>query len=241
MQYHDAQIIEACKVSHSIREVMLRLGARRPYGSAHTNISRRIHKLGIDISHFKHLGNNGNGFTKKSATDILVVYDTIYKCPGTFQLRRAMIELGIQYRCECGQLPEWNGRPLILQVDHKDGNRANCEIGNLRFLCPNCHSQTETFGVMKSSKVKRYRSGLRFIARMNGTLRRETPKSNNQPTVIRWPSVEELKQLVWKMPMTHLAKQLGVSDKAIKRRCNKFDIQTPDAYFWSNHAAILQR
>lgn len=35
--------------------------------------------------------------------------------------------------------------PLILQLDHIDGNHENHHISNLRFLCPNCHSQTKTF------------------------------------------------------------------------------------------------
>ena len=47
---------------------------------------------------------------------------------------------------ECGQLPEWNGKPLTLQLDHIDGNSDNNLLSNLRLLCPNCHTQTHTFG-----------------------------------------------------------------------------------------------
>jgi 5-methylcytosine-specific restriction endonuclease McrA len=45
---------------------------------------------------------------------------------------------------ECG-LSEWLKGDLILELDHIDGNNTNNEISNLRFLCPNCHSQTNTF------------------------------------------------------------------------------------------------
>ena len=45
---------------------------------------------------------------------------------------------------ECG-IKEWQDKPLSLEIDHIDGNKKNNERGNLRGLCPNCHSQTDTF------------------------------------------------------------------------------------------------
>jgi 5-methylcytosine-specific restriction endonuclease McrA len=47
---------------------------------------------------------------------------------------------------ECGQTSTWNNKPLVLQLDHIDGNSDNNQLSNLRLLCPNCHTQTETFG-----------------------------------------------------------------------------------------------
>lgn len=47
---------------------------------------------------------------------------------------------------ECGQESSWNNKPLTLQLDHIDGNSDNNRLTNLRLLCPNCHTQTETFG-----------------------------------------------------------------------------------------------
>ena len=44
----------------------------------------------------------------------------------------------------CG-ISEWNGSPITLEVDHKDGTWFNNNVDNLRSLCPNCHSQTETY------------------------------------------------------------------------------------------------
>jgi len=44
----------------------------------------------------------------------------------------------------CG-LSEWINGKLILEIDHINGISNDHRIENLRFLCPNCHSQTETF------------------------------------------------------------------------------------------------
>ena len=58
--------------------------------------------------------------------------------------------LRIDYRCVfCGLGSEWNGKPIVLHMDHVDGNRKNNKKENLRWLCPNCHSQTETYGKSK--------------------------------------------------------------------------------------------
>ena len=52
----------------------------------------------------------------------------------------------LENRCtECGQDSTWNGKHLVMQLDHIDGDRLNNLLDNLRLLCPNCHSQTPTF------------------------------------------------------------------------------------------------
>ena len=63
-------------------------------------------------------------------------------------LRRAMLRCNTTYQCAlCGIGPQWNEQSLVLQADHKDGNSCNNVLENLRFLCPNCHSQTPTYGI----------------------------------------------------------------------------------------------
>lgn len=62
-------------------------------------------------------------------------------------LRTVMLRNGVPYLCTlCGIDSTWNQQALVLQVDHKDGNCRNNKFENLRFLCPNCHSQTPTYG-----------------------------------------------------------------------------------------------
>lgn len=53
------------------------------------------------------------------------------------------------YKCSCCSLVEWQDKPISLDVDHVDGDKKNNLPDNLRFLCPNCHRQTPTWGNKK--------------------------------------------------------------------------------------------
>lgn len=52
----------------------------------------------------------------------------------------------IKYECSgCGLGDEWNGRKISLHLDHINGVSGDHRLENLRFLCPNCHSQTKNY------------------------------------------------------------------------------------------------
>lgn len=47
--------------------------------------------------------------------------------------------------CEICGITSWNDKPIVLECDHIDGNHLNNRPENLRMICPNCHSQTDTY------------------------------------------------------------------------------------------------
>lgn len=59
------------------------------------------------------------------------------------------------YKCMLCKRKRWMGKPIPLQVDHKDGNSENDKPDNLRNLCPNCHAQTDTYCGKNKGKGKR--------------------------------------------------------------------------------------
>lgn len=52
----------------------------------------------------------------------------------------------------CNQIPIWNNKKLSLQLDHINGINNDNRIENLRILCPNCHSQTDTYSGKNTNK-----------------------------------------------------------------------------------------
>lgn len=65
---------------------------------------------------------------------------------GNCYLKRIIKEYNLlEYKCNVCNITKWNNKELTLELDHIDGQAHNCKIENLRFLCPNCHSQTDTF------------------------------------------------------------------------------------------------
>jgi len=65
-------------------------------------------------------------------------------------------------KCEICNTKNWNNKPLSLHVDHIDGNSDNNTPENLRLLCPNCHSQTETFCGRNKKNTKRSQYNQRY-------------------------------------------------------------------------------
>ena len=152
--YSDSDLATAVANSTCYRDVLVYLNAGLN-GSSYSHIKFRINELKLDISHFIKYVPCNIPRRIKLAKDILVHDETLTRRVGVKLLRRSLISEGIVYECAICKLPPiWNDRKLILQVDHVDGDFKNNEIANLRFLCPNCHTQTPTFGYRTKNKEK---------------------------------------------------------------------------------------
>ena len=78
----------------------------------------------------------------------------------------------IEYKCGCGIIDTWNGKHIDLQLDHINGKRNDHRLENLRWICPNCHSQTNTFcGRNKNSAKKVSESELATALRDSQNIR----------------------------------------------------------------------
>ena len=137
------------KESFSLAEVLRKLGLR-DVGSNFITLKKYIIEYGLNIDHFTgKLWNKG----KTEATDKRVgklniedVLNNNIKIKSRKKKKKLFILEYKERKCECcGVGEEWQGKPLTLELHHIDGNHNNNNLDNLQILCPNCHSQTDSF------------------------------------------------------------------------------------------------
>lgn len=126
-------------------------------------------------------------------------------------LRRLVAEGYKEYCCEKCGITDWMGKTISLQLDHIDGNHNNNALENLRVVCPNCHSQTETYA---GKNVDRSQS--KRIQRVE----------NIRQKTLRLPPISrnELKILIRTIPFIQIGKQFGVTDNAVRKWCDKYKL-----------------
>jgi hypothetical protein len=71
-------------------------------------------------------------------------------------LKQRLLQEGLkENRCERCGITEWRGKPLNMQLHHRDGDGTNNRLENLELICPNCHSQTDTYGGRNGHRRKK--------------------------------------------------------------------------------------
>ena len=136
-------------------EVLFKLGYSVEGNSwGYTHLRNRMNELGLTGYDFK-----GKSALKSYINKPIENEEDIL-CENSPHARKVVREFVLKnniipYKCSyCGNEGEWQGKPLSLQLDHINGNCTDHRKENLRWLCPNCHSQTETHGSKNSAYSK---------------------------------------------------------------------------------------
>lgn len=210
----DARFAEIVHESESIAGVLRGLGYSHQ-STAYRFARRHIKRLSLDTSHFTGQSHGKSGMAHFVPTEELLQRTAT---AGTHLKHRLIREGRLSYECaECG-LSDWRGKPLSLQMDHIDGDRSHNNIENLRLLCPNCHTQTPTFGRRgyKRSKVKGRCADCNTEVHRTSHRCGRCAKQAQEKTP--WPTYEELQAAVATTSLSAVGRTYGVSPNAVAKR-----------------------
>jgi predicted RNA-binding Zn-ribbon protein involved in translation (DUF1610 family) len=116
-------------------------------GNNYKTLYKRAKEENVDITHFVKKYNM-TGSYKKLPIEYYLIENSV-SSRGNIK-NRIIKEKIIEYKCnECGLSDSWNNKKLSLHLDHINGINNDNRLENLRFLCPNCHSQTIRFTIIR--------------------------------------------------------------------------------------------
>lgn len=261
----DEQFVELLKNSSTISEVLFKLGYSVKGNSwGFAKVKQRMSDLNLDGSIFKGKSpiTKYGTLHKVNASDILKP-----NCKHARSvLRRYVIKNNlIPYRCAICECVEWQGRTLSLELDHINGINNDNRIENLRFLCPNCHSQTTTYGsrnqqrndseyeitddlrnlveaeYQKRRNIKQVSSALGVRRHVVNRIVSESGlKKSNQKYVIRYD--ENWNEIARYGSLIETAKQLILNNEVKTKRiktCTRTIMYNKDNFWLNSHWKIL--
>lgn len=219
--YSPEEITNIVSISTSFKDFARKIGySNSPSGDTIKMLKEKL--LPYDTSHFSNNVNivrtEENVFVENSTASQKVLRDWFLK--GKYS----------DYICSiCGQLPFWNGKKLTLILDHINGINNDDRLKNLRWVCPNCNQQLETTGSKNPQRkifAKKYycidcgkeisKNSIRCISC--------EAKHRIVKTEDMLISRDELKSLIRTKTFVEIGKMYGVSDNAIRKWCDKFNL-----------------
>lgn len=221
------QIVQESK---SYREVLAKLGYATAGGNNNKTLKKRLKEYNISVDHFSIGGQKGITRTEENVfcKDSTATQAT---------LRRWFVKGEyIPYQCDCCGISEWQGKELALQLDHINGDNHDNRLENLHWLCPNCHSQTDTFCGKHLKKNHATSQGIIKDLPKNYCLdcgKEITAAATRCPECakiasrsINRPSKEELYQFLieYKGNFTAAGRYYGTSDNNVRKWCKGYDL-----------------
>lgn len=137
----DEEFCQIIKDAYSYSDCLRALGLSTTGGSSTDILKRRIEELNCSVEHFTQ---KGTGVHSQHTLQEILIANSSYANIASLK-KRLLNETDMEYKCAICGISTWLDQPLALHLDHINGINNDHRIENLRFLCPNCHSQTDTY------------------------------------------------------------------------------------------------
>lgn len=216
------EILEWIKQNKSKAFISKQLGCKQ------VTLNSYLTKMGINYK-----GNQGSKGQQSSSNYIKAIEYIKKDYVASHILKQKLIREGIkEYKCElCGNT-EWMGRPIPLELHHKDGNHYNNDLNNIQILCPNCHalqpgnSGANTKHTSKNNKRCKKKQnyckicGKEISSNANYCVGCYSVVQQHQER----PSRDILKELIRTTSFLQIGSQFNVSDTTIRKWCKSMDL-----------------
>lgn len=197
-------------------------------GNNWKTVHTRCIALGIDTSHFDGSASRVSRLKKTAASlDSVLVKGSTYS---RSSLKKRLLRDGLlKNECAiCKIPPEWNGMPLVLRIDHENGDPHDNRIENLRLICHNCDSQLITYCISNHGKTRDRKNcpdcGKVLSSKKSERCQRCANKLVNHEK-FAWPNDQVLLEMVISNNKSIVARKLGVTETAVRKKLKriKFD------------------
>lgn len=212
------------KNSNSLAQILRYFNFVTSHGNYGT-LKRRLNEENIDYSHIK-MGRNSNKHRvfpiRAIPLEKVMIKNSTYSRK-SLKIRLSKNGMLKNYCYNCGLPSFWNGKKLVLILDHINGINNDHRLENLRMLCPNCNSQTDTFsGKNNKQKTRNKRKYCCIICGKNITESSNTGKCSicikyDLRKIKDRPSKEQLLKEIKELGYCAVGRKYGVSDNSIRR------------------------
>jgi 5-methylcytosine-specific restriction endonuclease McrA len=148
-KFSNEEIKNFLQDSYSLWEFCKKVGYVNKSSRVYKVVKNNLNERNIDLKDYPQISRK-IGYTIKKTNEEVFSENSSYERKDI--KKRIIRENLLEYKCEKCGIYEWNKNPLSLQLDHINGINNDNRLENLRFLCPNCHSQTPTWGNKKRKK-----------------------------------------------------------------------------------------
>jgi hypothetical protein len=212
----------------------LRLLGRNPVGGTFTTLKKYLRKYNIPTDHFNPWQKGvTKGWSSARPLKEILVKNSDYN-RGRLK-RRLLKENMLELKCSaCGQEEDWHGGKLPMILDHINGISDDNRLKNLRIICPNCDSISDTycgrnmaaakapvpeiectgckskFRPERGKTKRKYCSASCYQESNKGAARLETRK-------VKRPPYDQLMRELEESNYSEMGRKYGVSDNAIRK------------------------
>ena len=217
-EYAIDKLIENADKCVNMLDLCHKMGIENVGGEDYKEVKDLAKELGIELK-FSYKRNVLTNYHPKININDILVENSTYK--DATKLKKRLFAEGIkEQKCEKCGITDWQGEPISLQIHHINGVHNDNRLENIQILCPNCHSQTDTYSGKNSN-------------RENNTKYLKKEKNNENSTKYcavknfeeSHPSKETLLNDFKELgSFRKVGEKYGVSDNGIRRWCEHYGL-----------------